>query len=323
LVESIASADAITGKAACALGLPSPLYPAKGQQLVLAQLGDDTAAGLPQCNDDISSSNSCDDYAAPSIVVGDVGHPWPTQEADAAVRGQGGGILVASVAPGTAPELQMNDGGRAQDLNLRTGERTREASALYYPVPYQDDLASNTNAPDYLFNPPGVDYDKIPWGQIELSLTGGWALLAPYYEPQGWAPPGHAWLVVDLNLAISSAEGAAVKYSGDIARSFTLTISGGAVLPGSGNESYLTPVVSKTSDVGAETAAGTTGTADLIFEVPASLTRYVLAYTPVGMYTNQWSGHSIALAGGRLQSPSDGIALTFPESQDEASYNSY
>lgn len=317
-VESLASANSVTGHAACEFGLSGPLYPAKGQQLVFAQMGNDLAAGLPQCNDDVNSSAQCTPSAAPTIVVGSTALPWPTKSINPNMPG---GTMVASVAPGTSLELQMNDGGRAQDLDLRTGARTHEASPLYYPIPYQDNLLSYDHQFEYMFTPAGKDGDGVAWGQITQSVDGGWALLAPYYEPEGWAPSGYAWLVVNLNLAIQSSEGAAPKYAGDVAKSFTLTLSGGRALPGSGNISYVSPDVSATHDSSTGDVANATGSAKLVFEVPASPEHFTLAYTPVGTFTDLFTGTSVALTGGQLQSPSGTVNINFPGNQDEASYN--
>jgi hypothetical protein len=319
-VQSLGSADSLTGHAACAFDLTGPLHPAKGQQLVFAQMGNDLGAGLPQCNDDVTSNAQCTPSAAPTFIVGSTAHPWP----NASVSPNGNGtVMVASLAPGTSLELQMNDGGRPQDLNLRTGARTREASALYYPVPYQDNLLAYNNQLEYLFTPAGKDGDGVAWGQIDQAIDGGWALLAPYYEPEGWAPSGNAWLVVHLDLTIQSSEGAAPKYVGDLAKSFTLTLPGGHTLPGGGKLTYVSPDVSATHDSSTGDAANATGSADLFFEVPAAASpeHFTLSYTPVGTFTDLFTGTSVALTGGQLQSPTDSAAITFPASQDEAQYN--
>ncbi|MEV0842031.1 hypothetical protein AB0I55_21025 [Actinocatenispora sera] len=168
--------------------------------------------------------------------------------------------IIVSVPAGAPVALRMNDGGRAQDLDLRTGTRTRTASPLYYPV-----RAASPSFDD-------AYYVTGPHTTAGLTSASGTAVLAPYADKLGWARKGRAWLFVTVGFNTSSLS----QFKPNVARSLTLT-AGGTTLTGHATSSGDT-----TSESDAPGAAG--GHLDLAFDVPASLRSGTLNYLPVGSF---------------------------------------
>jgi hypothetical protein len=168
--------------------------------------------------------------------------------------------IIVSVPAGAPVSLRMNDGGRAQDLDLRTGKRTRTASPLYYPV-----RAASPSFDD-------AYYVTGPHSTAGLTSASGKAVLAPYADKLGWARKGRAWLFVTVGFNTDSLS----QFKPDVARSLTLT-AGGATLTGHPTSSGDT-----STDPNAPSAAG--GHLDLAFDVPASLRSGTLNYLPVGSF---------------------------------------
>ena len=123
-LDAIAITNRVGATAACLMGLPRPISARAAHQLVLFHIGDPPGSeqmGLPECLQ--VSLPSCENFPAPTIVFAGRRRPLPV-----------GSVIVASVPAHAKVALRMNDGGRPQDLDLRTGTRTRETSPLYYPV---------------------------------------------------------------------------------------------------------------------------------------------------------------------------------------------
>ncbi|BCJ37123.1 hypothetical protein Athai_46260 [Actinocatenispora thailandica] len=231
-----------------------PAHARSGYEFVLAHLTPNSTAGtgvarpgLPGYDGDALNASKA------AIVVDGTSRSVPGQLfADE--------TIIVSVPAGAPVALRMNDGGRAQDLDLRTGKRTRTASPLYYPVRE----ASPSFDDDY--------YVTGPHSSAGLSSASGKAVLAPYADKLGWARKGRAWLFVTVGFTTSSMS----QFKPNVARSLTLT-AGGTTLTGHATSSGDT-----TSDPNSVGGAG--GHLDLAFDVPASLRSGTLNYLPVGSF---------------------------------------
>jgi hypothetical protein len=260
-LDAVATTDSINGTAACALGLSGPLSAPAGYQLVLAHFNGNPSYpyGLPECGYN-NPPAACENYQSPAIVVGASSSSLPSD----------GDTAIVSAPRGTAVTLQMNDGGRPQDINLRTGVRTREASPLYYPV-LEEDLSNASVWPEWnAATTPGLHY--MAGDNFGVQLSGDsdgdtLAVLAPYDDAKGWAPSGSAWLLVSLSISTDTNFG----FTADVPRAFTLTLPGGATVAASGTASY--------NDADADNGPTI---ASLVFQVPATTQAGTLAFTPVG-----------------------------------------
>jgi hypothetical protein len=122
-------------------------------------------------------------------------------------------LIAVAVEPGADATLVVNDSGRDQSINLRTGARGPDAVAGYHPVP-----SGNKTLAD------GIE---ISGGQHRFQLTGSVsARKYPYVAGRGWAAPGRVWLSVDVETGTIAA-----RYTCDLdaARSFTVRGTVGAV----------------------------------------------------------------------------------------------
>lgn len=257
----------VDGTQACALAQPRAVRAAAGYQLLLVMMDNNPKAnvpqpGLPECQDANSSPPAaCQNYAGPSIVIGGQSTPLTS------VRGAGD-VLAASVPDAAPAQLQMNDGGRPQDIDLRTGLRTSEVSSLYYPVPQQTLNPNLSWSWNVLYIPAlkwwAGDGSGPTLSDADLTVGSGTALLEPYMDSPGWAPAGQAWLVMSFQLS-AQAPGNIVL---NVPASFTLVLPGGATVAGSG------------------TAATTgTSTASLTFQVPDTAQTATLKIQPA---VQQW-----------------------------------
>jgi hypothetical protein len=268
LLGGEATVTAVDGAQACALGLPRPQRAAAGHQLLLVLDVLNNAGGpdpgLPECQSG-NPPAACNNYDEPTIVIG--GHSTGLPLVVGA-----GNVLVVSVPDGAPAELQMNDGGRAQDIDLRTGLRTSEASSLYYPVPQQ---TLNPNL-TWSWNIPNIPALKWWAGEgsgpalsdADLTVGNGTALLAPYVDSPGWAPPGQAWLLMSFQLALQTPGNIVLN----VPSSFTLMLPDGATVPASGTATN-------------NSGSSDQGTASLTFEVPDTTRTATLKIQPT---VQQW-----------------------------------
>jgi hypothetical protein len=254
-----ATFSALPGKAACALRMYRRVQAATGYQLIVALLSDSTSlpdVALPECQgNNITSGDgplACQDYPPPTIVTGKTSQPLQQDGP--------GNVFIVSVADKATPELQMNDGGRAQDISLRTGLRTHAASPLYYPVPsWTWNGQINTD----------WDTSHIPslrwWPEpLDGELNGGYAVLTPYADGRGWAPPGRAWLILLFGMPSPAPQGWTMDYN--LARSLTVSLPDGTRLPGRGTDTWNSPDYNVYITV----------------EVPASTRSATVLWTPTG-----------------------------------------
>ena len=273
LLGGEATVTSVDGTQACALAQPRAVRAAAGHQLLLVMMNNNPKAtvpqpGLPECQDSSSSPPAaCQNYAGPSIVIG--GQSTPLSSVPGA-----GDVLAASVPDGAPVALQMNDGGRPQDINLRTGLRTSEVSSLYYPVPQQSLNPNLSWSWNVLYIPAlkwwAGDGSGPTESDVDLTVGSGTAVLEPYMDSPGWAPSGQAWLVMSVQLSLDAN---VFNLSLNVPSSFTLVLPGGAAVPASGTASTSSP-----------------GTASLLFQVPDTTQTATLKIQPTVQQWTECSG---------------------------------
>ncbi|THV28962.1 hypothetical protein [Glycomyces paridis] len=167
----------------------------------------------------------------------------------------------------TAPEddavvLWVEDEGRAQGVDLRTGERVDPVEAYY--------LGMDRDTTD-----DGFAYEDVQFGTPQ---TGGWIVecfsdrvdftRAVWLEDRGWAPEGSVYLVVSFWWGTSEGfEDVDWKLDTDKA----LVVGDGA--------DAASPIDWSESDVSAN-EEGSNQT--VLFEVPADQEEFTVAFTPIG-----------------------------------------
>jgi hypothetical protein len=108
-------------------------------------------------------------------------------------------LLAVSVRKNAPVELQVNDAGRTQTINVRTGVRVADAIPGYYR-PTTQTLKLDRPLPAGIVVrgvPYPLDLTIAVTAPIAQVVAGGpFAMLAPWTPDQGWAAPGHAWLVL-------------------------------------------------------------------------------------------------------------------------------
>jgi hypothetical protein len=166
--------------------------------------------------------------------------------------------LVISVPTGSPVHLRMNDGGRPQEIDLRTGKRTRSASPLYYP-----EHTASLDVPTFYLLPGGNKYDMV-------SSTGSTADLSPYHGKH-WAAKGRAWLILWLPFYSSNDTYSSTTLT---AHQLGLSISlpDGSYPSGSWSNSSAAPITTG-SNVSQEGISG-------VFSVPSSLRSATLIIDP-------------------------------------------
>lgn len=178
--------------------------------------------------------------------------------------------LVISVPTGSPVHLRMNDGGRPQEIDLRTGERTRSASPLYYP-----EHSASLDIPTLYLLPGGNQYEMV-------SSTGSTADLSPY-RGKHWAAKGRAWLILWLpfyssNDAYSSTTLTAHQLG------LSISLPDGSYPSGSWSNTSAAPITTG-SNVSQEGISG-------VFPVPASLRSATLVIDPPVPFTTGGDSYS-------------------------------
>jgi hypothetical protein len=103
-----------------------------------------------------------------------------------------GVLLVASVPHDGKVELVVTDEGKAQSVDLRTGERSESIDGYYGST--AQPLAFDTAVPLTFAEGGGTQLQVTDHALAEF--TDKVAVLAPWTPDQGWAPDEHAWLVI-------------------------------------------------------------------------------------------------------------------------------
>jgi hypothetical protein len=181
------------------------------------------------------------------------------------------GALVVSVPVGERAALRVTDEGRTQTLDLRTGEREKDAVPGYYPIRRGEFSETPGDGDHFMVRVSGRGASGIPAGKrfVGLHLGELEATLQPWVEGRGWAPSGKLWLVADFGLTASPVPGVNETILWNLKPAgFRLSGPNGATIAADG-EPVLTDALS--SGAGRLTAA-----------VPESLKSTTLTFTPVG-----------------------------------------
>lgn len=179
-------------------------------------------------------------------------------------------LLVASMAADARPALVATVDGADQRLELDGGEVTSAVSTVGYHRPSvvpvavpawpQHELPVRTEA--QLEAEFGSGAGDLTRGGLEVGYGGrvAEAFLAPFDRVEGWAPPGHAWLVLRVDGTFRQPAQSAWRAELDAAASWTLA-----------------------HDAGVATPAHPPAPADVItFLIPDDVRSVTLAYRPVG-----------------------------------------
>lgn len=229
--------------------LTAPLHARSGHEIVLAHVAPtgDTQPGLSNYTGDAQGDSKA------TVVVDGKNRKLP--------EGVSGDETIVVQVPADAPvKLRMNDGNRPQELDLRTGKRTRTASPLYYPVR----VASPSFADAY--------YTLGNGEFAELMADSGEVVLAPYADKLGWARKGRAWLLVSVGIDTSSD----TQFKAKVTQSLTLSAAGA--------NSTGRAVTSGDTATNPDVNTLATGGINLAFDVPATLRSGTLNYLPVGTF---------------------------------------
>ncbi|MFL6120063.1 hypothetical protein [Actinophytocola sp.] len=183
------------------------------------------------------------------------------------------GGLTVSVRKGHTATLRITDEGRTQSLDLRTGERGRDAIPGYYPrvtLSWPDD--------DY------HEIGKTTSGgcRRQTNLTALFfpteSAVEPWTPELGWAKPGRGWLAISYssivapitvpadprNIADLAACTDLLNFTWDLARSVAVRTADGEAAP------------TRVEDVGGHGA--------FVFDVPLSTRTATLLVHPAGTY---------------------------------------
>jgi hypothetical protein len=168
-----------------------------------------------------------------------------------------------SARPEAQVRLRVADAGRTQTLDVRTGTRAADAIPGYYrPTTRELDLDRRL--------PAGIIVRGVPYPLLLkvtepiLILCKAYAVLAPWTPQQGWASPGHAWLVLPSPVLDeqSPSQAPLVRLTVNEPAVFHVRLPDGTLIPEVG---------------GRRTMASSDGMldrnpADLVFTVPAGFT---------------------------------------------------
>ncbi|WP_163506539.1 hypothetical protein [Fodinicola acaciae] len=206
------------------------------------------------------------------MIIGATPRPLPAVNGSPVING---GTLAVSVPINTAAYLEISDQGRAQRVNLRTGERVTVPE--FAPIYRRRNHAILGNQ---LI---GALTNIRSGNTIRFHLTAASAVLTPFDRDRGYAPPGSTWLAITITDASTDSGIGIPKFA---LNSFTLTTGSGR------------PVIAQQVTVGSELVR-------LIAPVPPTTTTATLRCS--------WRG-SIAFIGTSAARPShpQTLAVTIP-----------
>lgn len=166
--------------------------------------------------------------------------------------------------------MVLEDAGRAQSLDLRSGERGEGAVALYYPL--------RTATLDREFRSLGQVNGVPPVTTVDMDGRLKDAGLLPYYPGRGWAARERAWLCVTLELVAPMGY---EEVTIDEAASFALETPRGGTIPA---EPGSFTVANDVTWQGPHNGT-------MLFNVSDSFEAGTLTFTPHGSVTlEQWEG---------------------------------
>jgi hypothetical protein len=259
--SAVATAAEITAQQAAALGFVKTdakhgVRPADGHEFLILRTSE--------------TSNLAGQARPPTtnVTIRTGGTSRPLKELVTARR-----TLILSVVKGAEATLVLDDEGRTQTLDLRTGKRGPDAIALYYPT-READVDGDLGC----WGVAGITAPSLVQGNL-VSFAGGTgkAGLYPFYGRQGWAPPGRAWLTVGIKPLSTIGDPVVIV---DPA-SFKLTPAGGKpVAP-----------VAATGEIKVVYPAGGAGEpVSLVFDVPDTFRSGSITFAPQGTVTVMVNG---------------------------------
>ncbi|PZF79567.1 hypothetical protein C1I92_30560 [Jiangella anatolica] len=150
-------------------------------------------------------------------------------------------LLIATLPADAEPAIVATVDGVDQRLDLRTGEVTSSVSRVAYDRPSvvpatvpawpPRTLAVRTQA--QLEAEFGTGAGDLTRGGLDVGYGGRIAeiYLAPFDRFEGWAPPGHAWLVIRVEGHLRQPANTSWRARLDAAASWTVTHDAGVATP--------------------------------------------------------------------------------------------
>ncbi|THV28961.1 hypothetical protein [Glycomyces paridis] len=179
-----------------------------------------------------------------------------------------GGHLVVSVPTDEAAVLWVEDAGRAQGLDLRTGEQVEPVGAYYGDIGFWTDEVEGFEYEDVVFYGDTSSWSVgCRWNFVDLTRTA-------WTEESGWAPEGSVYLVVAFRWCGASYD--PVEWRLDTEKALSVFIDGEPLLPAAWT---VTPY----SNRGAEDHEAT-------FIVPADVSEFKALFTPAGEVIDKATG---------------------------------
>ncbi|TDD71553.1 hypothetical protein E1262_05205 [Jiangella aurantiaca] len=194
----------------------------------------------------------------------------PCDDLPCADRGPEEHLLVAATADDAEPALIATVDGADQRLDLDTGEVTSSVSRVAYDrpttvpvsVPGWPPRTIAVRTQEQLEAEFGTGAGDITRGGLDVGYGGRVAemYLSPFDRYEGWAPPGHAWLVLRVDDHLRQPANTSWRAELDAAASWTVAHDAGMATPA------YPPALSNV----------------LAFLVPDDLRSVTLAYRPIG-----------------------------------------
>lgn len=182
------------------LGLPGPVRAPKGYELVVADFADSFGIGqrVPPKGHEPGSlkGTQTDKKYEQTIIVGKTKRELYVDIAP-------GNLVIVAAKPDQRVLLSVTDSGRTQQLDLRNGNRAKDAISGYYPnqdwtPPAPQKLLSNTWAESG--EPKGEVHD------IQVTVETLDARLSPFAPTGTWSRKGRAWLYVTLHVSTTCGQ---------------------------------------------------------------------------------------------------------------------
>lgn len=150
-------------------------------------------------------------------------------------------LLVAVTATDAAPALVATVDGADQRLDLRTGEVTSPVSRVAYErpttvpvsVPVWPPRTIAVRTQEQLEAEFGSGAGDLTRGGLDVGYGGHIAevYVSPFDRYEGWAPPGHAWLVIRVDDHFRQPANTSWRAALDAAASWTVTHDAGLATP--------------------------------------------------------------------------------------------
>jgi len=171
-------------------------------------------------------------------------------------------LILISAGPGAAVQLRATDAGRAEMLDLRTGDRLTANGKGYQHR--QSDVRWNGESPAAVNRYGRTLPVKLSASNAPFTDASTVASLTTYRPTPGWAAPGRAFLTVPAPALVGDLPSQGVHVESNDAAMFTFRTTGGLRLPAKARtrdidltRSHFGPPGTITFDVPADVTAGT------------------------------------------------------------------